>query len=135
MSFKPCTILSGDRLSVLTPLISHVLSQVVEVVVLLLLPATLHLPCIESSPPPGLLFIALRSFQLDQGHQKKDQFRKTSDIRRQYGHGRFNKDTQLKMSKQTVYMSLLSQNQFYQVTVLRKLADISFVHFYRYFWF
>ena len=96
---------------------------------------TLHLPCIESSPPPGLLFIALRSFQLDQGHQKKDQFRKTSDIRRQYGHGRFNKDTQLKMSKQTVYMSLLSQNQFYQVTVLRKLAEISLVHFYRYFWF
>ena len=107
MSFKPCTILSGDRLSVLTPLISHVLSQVVEVVVLLLLPATLHLPCIESSPPPGLLFIALRSFQLDQGHQKKDQFRKTSDIRCQHGKGRFNKETQFKMPNK--YMP---QNRF-----------------------
>ena len=41
MSFKPCTILSGDRLLVLTPLISHVLSQVV-VVVLLLLPFISH---------------------------------------------------------------------------------------------
>ena len=104
MSFKPCTILYGDRLSVLTPLISHVLSQVVELL-LLLLPFISHV----LSEVHHLASFSLHYIHFNWTKDSKNtyQFRKTSDIHCQHGKGRFNKDTQFKMPNK--YMP---QNRF-----------------------